>query len=100
MGAFVYILRCADGSLYVGSTRVALEERIAQHSKGHFAGYTSARLPVTLVYAQEFDRIADAVAAEQKLKGWSRMKKQALIDDRLDVLPELARRRLRFEVSN
>ena len=49
-GAFLYILRCADGSFYVGITRTALELRIAQHNAGTFGGYTATRLPVTLVF--------------------------------------------------
>jgi putative endonuclease len=50
-GAFVYILRCADGSYYVGTTRKDLEERIGEHNAGHFGGYTSTRRPVTLVFS-------------------------------------------------
>src|ERR1044071_2817832 len=60
-GAFLYILRCADGSFYIGTTRTALEMRIAQHNAGTFGGYTAARLPVTLVFSQWFDRITDAM---------------------------------------
>jgi putative endonuclease len=79
MNAFVYILRCADNSYYVGSTRTSLEERIAQHDHGHFGGYTAKRRPLTLVWSQDFDRIIDAIAAERQLKGWSHAKKEALI---------------------
>jgi putative endonuclease len=79
MSAFVYMLRCSDGSYYVGTTRVSLEERIAQHNAGHFGGYTAKRRPVTLVFAQEFQRITDVIAAERQLKGWSRAKKEALV---------------------
>ena len=93
MGAFVYILKCSDGSFYVGTTRTDLEDRIIQHNAGHFGGYTSKRRPVELVCSQAFERIADAVTAERTLKGWSRAKKIALVDGRLDALSELARRR-------
>ena len=79
MAIFVYMLRCADGSYYVGSTRTNLEQRISQHNLGYFGGYTAKRRPVTLVFAQEFQRITDAIAAERQLKGWSRAKKEALI---------------------
>jgi putative endonuclease len=91
MPAFLYILRCADGSYYVGSTRTALETRIAQHERGSFDGYTAARRPVTLVFHAEFDRIADAVAAERQVKGWRREKKGALIRGEFHLLPSLAK---------
>jgi putative endonuclease len=68
LGASVYILRCADGSYYVGSTRVELEQRIGRHNAGHCRGYTFKRRPVTLVYHEHFDRITDAIAAERQLK--------------------------------
>jgi putative endonuclease len=90
VSAFVYILRCSDGSYYVGSTRTTLDDRIAQHDAGTFDGYTAARRPVTLLFAQEFDRITDAIAAERQLKGWTREKKEALIRSDFAALPKLA----------
>jgi putative endonuclease len=96
MSAFVYILRCADGSYYVGSTRIELETRIGQHNAGHFGGYTATRRPVMLVWSQDFDRITDAIAIERKLKGWSRAKKEALIAGDYALLHELARYRRRI----
>jgi putative endonuclease len=60
-GAFLYILRCSDGSYYIGTTRTALEIRIAQHNAGMLGGYTTTRRPVMLVYSQWFDRITDAI---------------------------------------
>ena len=93
MGAWLYILRCADGSYYVGTTRTALETRLEQHQAGHFGGYTASRRPVSLVYSEHFDQIVDAIAAERRVKGWSRAKKEALIAGRLDLLPALSRRR-------
>ena len=92
MNAYIYILRCADGSYYIGSTRVSLEERIAQHNAGTIGGYTATRRPVTLVFHQDFDRITDAVAAERQLKGWNRAKKEALIRGDYDLLRQLAKR--------
>ena len=68
VGAFAYMLRCADGSYYVGSTRDSLEVRVAQHNAGTFGGYTATRRPVLLVFHQEFERIVDAISAERKLK--------------------------------
>jgi len=92
MGAFVYILRCSDGSYYVGSTRKSLERRLAEHDSGYFGGYTVGRRPVVLAWAEEFDRITDAIAAERKLKGWTRAKKEALIEGNLDLLRSLSKR--------
>ncbi len=73
-GAWLYILKCADSSYYTGTTRTTLEIRLAEHSSGHYGGYTSKRLPVTLVHSQWFERITDAIAAERQVKGWSRAK--------------------------
>ena len=78
MSAYVYILRCGDGHLYVGSTR-DLENRLEQHRVGKGAAYTSRRLPVELVFSQEFEHVGEAHAVERKLHGWSRAKKEALI---------------------
>jgi putative endonuclease len=91
MGIFVYMLRCRDGSYYVGTTRDSLERRVAEHNAGSFGGYTSARRPVQLVFHQEFDRITDAIAAERQVKGWRREKKEALIRGDYAALPALAR---------
>jgi putative endonuclease len=77
-GAHLYILRCADGSYYVGTTRKSAEERISEHNAGLHGGYTSTRRPVALVFAQHFEIITDAIAAERQIKGWSRAKKEAL----------------------
>jgi putative endonuclease len=97
MGACLYILRCADGSYYTGTTRAELEKRIAEHQAGYFDGYTSTRRPVTLVYSEYFDRIVDAIAAERKIKGWSRAKKEALIANDFARLQELSQRRQRLQ---
>jgi len=94
-GAYLYILRCADGSYYVGTTRKSLDDRLGEHNAGVYDGYTAARRPVSVVFAQQFDTITDAVAAERQVKGWSRAKKEALINGAWDKLPELAQRRVR-----
>jgi putative endonuclease len=91
MGAFVYILRCADGSYCTGSTRTSLEVRIAQHASGLFDGYTARRRPVKLVFHQEFERITDAIAAERQIKNWSRAKKEALMQGDFAALRVLAK---------
>jgi len=94
MGAFVYMLQCADGSYYVGSARnTDLGPRIAAHQAGVYQGYTSTRLPVHLVWSEYFDRITDAIAVERKVKGWSRAKKEALIRGDWSTIKLLARRK-------
>jgi putative endonuclease len=92
MGAYVYIVRCCDGSFYTGSTRGSLEDRINQHNAGSYGGYTATRRPVTLFYAEYFDRITDAIASERQIKGWSRAKKMALARGDFDALKLLSRR--------
>jgi predicted GIY-YIG superfamily endonuclease len=91
MTAFVYIVRCRDGSYYVGSARGELEQRIAAHNTGHYGGYTAKRRPVQLVFSENFEDVRDAIAAEQQLKGWSRKKKEALIAGNYAALPALAK---------
>jgi len=93
MGAWLYILRCADGSYYTGTTRTELEQRVAEHEAGHFGGFTATRRPLTLVFSEYFDAITDAIAAERQIKGWSRAKKEALMAGNYSRLAELAARR-------
>ncbi|MFK8250940.1 GIY-YIG nuclease family protein [Ancylobacter terrae] len=93
MGAFVYMLRCSDGSFYVGSaTGDSLDRRVAQHQSGAFPGYTFKRRPVALIWSQHFERITDAIAIERKLKGWRREKKEALIRGDWEAVRRLAQR--------
>jgi putative endonuclease len=89
--AACYILQCADGSYYVGSTR-DLRVRLEQHASGTVSSYTSTRLPVELVWAAEFDRIDDAYALEKRIQGWSRGKREALIRGEFESLPALSRK--------
>ena len=91
-GATVYMLKCADGSFYTGVTRRSLDDRLAEHADGLGGDYTRRRLPVSLVFASQFQRISDAVATERQIKGWSRAKKQALIDGDFVALKVLASR--------
>jgi predicted GIY-YIG superfamily endonuclease len=91
IGAYLYILRCADGGYYVGTTRKSLDERLGEHNAGPHGGFTATRRPVTMVFAQHFETIVDAVAAERQVKGWSRAKKEAMINGEWNRLPELAR---------
>ncbi|MBR1265905.1 GIY-YIG nuclease family protein [Bradyrhizobium sp. AUGA SZCCT0222] len=94
MGVYVYMLRCADGSYYVGSaTGDDLGPRVDQHNAGAHPGYTFTRRPVVLVWSEYFDRITDGIAAERQIKGWSRAKKEALLKSDWDKVSELSRRR-------
>lgn len=83
---YMYILECADGSYYVGSTW-DLERRLAQHSDGTGATYTKRRRPVRLVYSTWFERVDEAYAAEKQVQGWGRRKRRMLIEGRTDELP-------------
>ena len=92
MSAYLYILRCIDGSYYVGTTVGSLEKRVAEHEAGTFGGYTALRRPVELVFQQHFEQLVDAASAERQVKGWRRDKKEALIRGDFAALPSLARR--------
>ena len=86
---YMYILECSDGSYYTGST-TNLELRLQQHQSGEGANHTKKRLPVTLVYYEEYSRIDEAFYREKQVQGWSRKKKEALINGNSQLLPQLA----------
>ena len=88
----MYILQCADDSYYVGSTK-NLELRLAQHQEGKGARYTARRLPVKLVYSEEYERVADAFNREKQVQNWSRVKREALIKGTPELLPALAKKK-------
>ena len=90
MRSWLYILRCADGSYYTGSTN-NLDLRLAQHQAGEGGAYTRHRLPVKLVYTQEFPSEHEAFLRERQVKGWSRAKKEALIRGEFEALVELSK---------
>lgn len=87
---FVYIVKCSDNSYYTGVTS-NLEQRITEHNNGKYTGYTSQRLPVILVYSNMFNNADDAIRAENQIKGWSRAKKEALIEGDFEKLKELSK---------
>ena len=89
--AWMYILECCDGSYYVGSTK-DLERRLSQHQDGIGSKYTSGRLPVQLVYCEEYDRVSDAFYREKQVQGWTRRKRKALISGNPELLPVLAKK--------
>ena len=97
--AWVYILECADGSYYVGST-TDLQARLAQHQHGLGARYTARRRPVRLAWSAELDRIDEAYALEKQVQNWSRAKRRALIEGRFADLPGLARGRTGYRRRN
>lgn len=86
---YVYILECYDESYYTGST-LDIEKRLIEHQKGRGANHTKNRLPVKLVYLEEFQRIDDAFYKEKQIQGWSRLKKEALIANNFEYLRELS----------
>ena len=92
MAFYAYLLRCSDGSYYAGHTD-DLVVRFAQHQSGLMEGYTSKRRPVVLVWTEMFSTRDEAFAAERKLKGWSRAKKEALIAGDWEQVRVLARNR-------
>jgi len=86
---YMYILICADGSYYTGSTKY-LRRRLAEHQNGEGAIYTRQHGPVRLVYYEAYTRIDWAFYREKQVQGWSRAKKRALIEGRFQDLPNLA----------
>ena len=87
---YVYILKCADDSYYVGST-ANLERRLAEHQAGLVKGYTESRRPVELAWSCNFPTGNDAFLRERQIKGWSRVKKEALIRGDWDGLHEVVK---------
>lgn len=87
---WVYILICSDGSYYTGST-TNLPLRLIQHESGEGSNHTKKRLPVKLVYYEEFQKIEDAFYREKQIQGWTRKKKEALITEQTEKLPDFAK---------
>ena len=94
MAFYTYLLRCSDGSYYAGHTD-DIDCRMAEHVTGACGGYTAKRLPVRLVWSDSFMTRDEAFAAERKIKGWSRAKKEALIAGDWALVSQLARNRTR-----
>ena len=95
MKGFMYILECADGSYYTGSTN-NLEQRLQHHHIGKGSNYTKKRLPVRLLYFEEFQRIDDAFYREKQVQKWNRKKKEALISGKQELLPSLSKNYTQF----
>jgi putative endonuclease len=86
---WMYILECCDGSFYTGSTN-DLPKRLMQHESGEGANHTKKRLPVQLIYAEEYPLVSLAFKREKQVQGWRREKKMALINGEQRHLPILS----------
>ena len=86
----MYILECANGAFYTGSTKFLIR-RLQQHMSGQGANFTKKNLPVKLVYFEEYDRIDTAFYREKQIQNWSRAKKEALISKNYEKLHELSK---------
>ena len=87
---YVYIIKCSDHSYYTGITN-NVYKRIEEHNIGiDRYSYTYSRRPVELLFYHDFLNVEDAIIFEKKIKGWSRAKKEALIEGRFDDLPKLS----------
>ena len=91
---WVYILRCADGTLYVGHT-TDISRRERDHNEGRGGRHTASRRPVRLLYTEPHDTLETACARERQLKRWTTAKKEALIAGDVKKLKRLAERRRR-----
>jgi predicted GIY-YIG superfamily endonuclease len=89
MPFFVYILRCADGSLYTGHTD-DLDRRMAEHGDGVASAYTSKRRPLEFLWATDCQTREQAFELEKQIQGWSRAKKKALMRGDFAALPGLS----------
>ncbi len=93
--SYLYILKCSDNSYYTGITS-NLSKRILEHKTGkHVDSYTYNRRPIQLVYYAEFTDINLAIQSEKQIKKWSRAKKEALINNEFDKLPNLAKKKFK-----
>ena len=92
MPFWLYMLKCSDGSYYIGHTD-DLEARLIQHDAGSGDSYTTTRRPVQLVYAAEFTSREEALTRERQVKGWSRKKKEALCREDWVEISRLAKSR-------
>lgn len=91
----LYILLCSDGTYYTGVTS-NLNKRFSEHQSSRYKdSYTSKRLPVELVFYAEFTQVGIAIEKEKQIKRWSKAKKIALINDRYEDLPNLAKKKFK-----
>ena len=86
----VYMLKCSDQSYYIGMTS-DIEKRLDAHNSGRGSSWTAKRRPVQLVFKEQHETKSKALKREQQLKGWSRAKKEALINGDIDLLRTLSK---------
>jgi|TARA_R100000479_G_scaffold33554_3_gene14185 putative endonuclease len=90
---YVYILSCSDGTYYTGVTS-NLTQRLEDHQQKKYRNsYTAKRLPVKLVFHCTFTEISKAISVEKQIKKWSQAKKEALINEDFESLPNLAKKK-------
>jgi putative endonuclease len=90
---FVYILKCSDNTYYTGITS-NLSKRITEHKSGKYvSSYTYKRRPILLAYYAEFTDVELAINMEKQIKKWSKLKKEALINNQVEKLPNLAKKK-------
>ncbi|RYD40762.1 MAG: GIY-YIG nuclease family protein, partial [Verrucomicrobiaceae bacterium] len=82
-------------SYYTDLTKRDVEDRVDEHNAGVTESYTKSRRPVELVFIETYERIVDAIDRERQIKGWSRRKKETLIQYNYEALPDLASRKRR-----
>ena len=90
---YVYILRCSDGSYYVGYAE-DLEKRLKVHSEGRASPYTACRLPLDLVYSEKHETMESVRRRERQLKRWTRKKKEALFSGDMEELKKMSKKRM------
>jgi predicted GIY-YIG superfamily endonuclease len=88
---YVYMLRCFDGTFYVGHTD-NIDRRIAEHKQGIGSSYTKKKLPIELVYVELCSSRSEALVTEHKIKKWSCIKKEALIKNNWDLLKTVCKK--------
>ena len=92
---YVYILKCSDNTYYTGFTS-NLKNRFFEHQQGkHIKSYTYKRRPLELVFYAEFSEAGFAIEKEKQIKKWSKAKKEALINDEYEKLPNLAKKKFK-----
>jgi putative endonuclease len=84
---WVYIVECSDGLYYTGVTN-DVERRVQEHNEGlDTRSFTYRRRPIILKFANQFNDPIQAIEFEKQVKGWSRKKKQAIIEEKWELLP-------------
>ena len=92
---YVYILKCSDSTYYTGITS-NLEKRVIEHVSGHHKdSYTFSRRPVSLVFYAVFTEPTKAIETEKQIKKWSKAKKEALINNEFEKLPNLSKKKFK-----